>query len=306
MDQVAVEKLAGEKQLAERSRPQVAELRQRAAVYWLRRIVLYGVLILLGLGFALPLLWMLSTSLKTDPQVYHVPPIWIPNPVRWKNYPEVLIQRPFDRYLLNTMRYAVPTVVGVLISSALVAYGFSRIRWRGRDAFFFVCLSTMMVPFQVVMIPLYLIFKNFGWLNSYKPLVIPAFFGNAYYIFLLRQFFLTIPQELSDAARVDGCSQFGIFLRIILPLSKPALAVVGLFQFMGAWNNYLGPLIYLNREELFPLALGLQQLRASFVEKLVWPYMMAASASVILPVVVIFFLTQRTFVEGITVTGIKG
>lgn len=306
MDQVAVEKLAGEKQLAERSRPQVAEVRERAAVHWLRRIVLYGMLIPLGLGFALPLLWMLSTSLKTDPQVYHVPPIWIPNPVRWKNYPEVLIQRPFDRYLLNTMRYAVPTVVGVLISSALVAYGFSRIRWRGRDAFFFVCLSTMMVPFQVVMIPLYLIFKNFGWLNSYKPLVIPAFFGNAYYIFLLRQFFLTIPQELSDAARVDGCSQFGIFLRIILPLSKPALAVVGLFQFMGAWNNYLGPLIYLNREELFPLALGLQQLRASFVEKLVWPYMMAASASVILPVVVIFFLTQRTFVEGITVTGIKG
>ena len=301
MDQVAVEK-----QLAERSRPQVAEVRERAAVYWLRRIVLYGMLIPLGLGFALPLLWMISTSLKTDPQVYHVPPIWIPNPVRWKNYPEVLIQRPFDLYLLNTMRYAVPTVVGVLISSALVAYGFSRVRWRGRDAVFFVCLSTMMVPFQVVMIPLYLIFKNFGWLNSYKPLVIPAFFGNAYYIFLLRQFFLTIPQELSDAARVDGCSQFGIFLRIILPLSKPALAVVGLFQFMGAWNNYLGPLIYLNREELFPLALGLQQLRASFQEKLVWPYMMAASASVILPVILIFFLTQRTFVEGITVTGIKG
>jgi len=254
----------------------------------------------------LPLLWMISTSLKTDPQVYHVPPIWIPNPVRFKNYPEVLIQRPFGRYFLNTMQYAVPTVVGVLVSSALVAYGFSRVRWWGRDALFFICLSTMMVPFQVVMIPLYITFKDFGWLNSYKPLVIPAFFGNAYYIFLLRQFFLTIPQELSDAARVDGCSHPGIFWRIILPLSKPALAVVGLFQFMGAWNNYLGPLIYLNREELFPLALGLQQLRASFQEKLVWPYMMAASASVIFPVILIFFLTQRTFVEGITVTGIKG
>ena len=302
MDQMAVEKQL----VPERSRAQVAELWQQAAVYWLRRIVLYGALILLGLGFALPLLWMISTSLKTDPQVYHVPPIWIPNPVRFKNYPEVLIQRPFGRYFLNTMQYAVPTVVGVLVSSALVAYGFSRVRWWGRDALFFICLSTMMVPFQVVMIPLYITFKDFGWLNSYKPLVIPAFFGNAYYIFLLRQFFLTIPQELSDAARVDGCSHPGIFWRIILPLSKPALAVVGLFQFMGAWNNYLGPLIYLNREELFPLALGLQQLRASFQEKLVWPYMMAASASVIFPVILIFFLTQRTFVEGITVTGIKG
>ena len=302
MDQVALEK----RLVPERSRAQVAKLWQQASVYLMRRVVLYGVLIVLGLGFALPLLWMISTSLKTDPQVYPVPPIWIPNPVRFRNYLEVLIQRPFGRYFLNTMRYAVPSVAGVLISSSLVAYSFSRIRWWGRDALFFICLSTMMVPFQVVMIPLYITFKNFGWLNSYKPLVIPSFFGNAYYIFLLRQFFLTIPQDLSDAARVDGCSQLGIFWHIILPLSKPALAVVGLFQFMGAWNDYLGPLIYLNREELFPLALGLQHLRASFHEQLLWPYMMAASASMIFPVILIFFLTQRTFVEGITVTGMKG
>jgi len=302
MDQVAVEKRLVEA----RRKAETLEQWQQAVTYCLGRVVLHAVVILLSLVFALPLLWMISTSLKTDPQVYHVPPIWIPNPVRFRNYVEVLVERPFGRYFLNTMQYAMPTVVGVLLSSALVAYSFSRIRWWGRDALFFICISTMMVPFQVVMIPLYITFKNFGWLNSYKPLVIPAFFGNTYFIFLLRQFFLTIPQELSDAARVDGCSEIGIFYRIITPLSKPALAVVALFQFMWAWNDYLGPLIYLNREELFPLALGLQQLRASFQEKLVWPYMMAASASVIFPVILIFFLTQRTFVEGITVTGIKG
>lgn len=261
---------------------------------------------LLSLAFALPLIWMVSTSLKTDPQVYHVPPIWIPNPMRLRNYLEVLTERPFGLYFTNTMRYAVPAVFGVVLSSALVAYGFSRVRWWGRDVFFFLCLATIMVPFQVVMIPLYITFKNFGWLNSYKPLVIPAFFGNAYYIFLLRQFFLTIPQEISDAARVDGCSELGILFRIILPLSKSALAVVALFHFMFAWNDYLGPLIYLNRETLFPLALGLQQLRASFQEELVWPYMMAASTAVIFPVIFIFFITQRSLVEGITLTGIKG
>jgi ABC-type glycerol-3-phosphate transport system permease component len=217
-----------------------------------------------------------------------------------------LTERRFDLYFLNTMRYAVPSVVGVLLSSILVAYSFSRMRWWGRDVFFFICICTMMVPFQVVMVPLYITFKNFGWLNSFKPLVIPAFFGNAYYIFLLRQFFMTIPQELSDSARVDGCSELGILFRIILPLSKPVLAVVALFQFMGAWNDYLGPLIYLSRESLFPLALGLQQLRASFQEKLVWPYMMAASTAVVAPVIVIFFVTQRSLVEGITLTGMKG
>jgi multiple sugar transport system permease protein len=163
-----------------------------------------------------------------------------------------------------------------------------------------------MVPFQVTMIPLYIIFKDLGWLNSYKSLVIPTFFGSAYYIFLLRQFFMTIPQDLSDAAKVDGCSELGIFWRVILPLSKPALAVVALFQFMGAWNDYLGPLIFLSREDLYPISLGLQQFRSQFAERLVWPYLMAASVATILPVILIFFFTQRTFVEGVTLTGVKG
>ncbi len=272
-----------------------------------RRVLLYVTVTVLGLAFALPLLWMLSTSLKVDSQVYVIPPVWFPNPVRPLNYLEVLTVAPFGLYFVNTMRYALPSIVGVLLSCSLVAYGFSRVRWWGRDTLFFLCIATMMVPFQVRMIPLYVIFKNLQWLNSYKPLVVPTFFGEAYYIFLLRQFFLTIPRELCDAARVDGCSELGIFARIVLPLARPALAVVGLYQFMGSWNDYLGPLIYLNDQALYPLALGLQVLgQAAYRETQRWPYLMAASTAMITPVIVIFYVAQRTFVEGIALTGIKG
>ena len=293
----------------ERLRIQFLEQRQVRLTYWAGHAGLYLLMLSLSLLFMLPFIWMVSTSLKDDPQVYRVPPVWIPNPMRWRNYPEVLVYLPFGLFFLNTMKYCIPTTIGTVISSALPAYGFSRIRWRERDALFFVCLATMMIPFQVQMIPLFITFKTLGWINTYLPLIVPAFFGSAYFIFMLRQFFLTIPQELSDAARIDGCSELGILFRIILPLSKPALAVVALFQFMWSWNDYLGPLIYLNQVPKFPIALGLQQLRATYHsagQKLVWPYLMAASTTVILPILVLFFFTQRTFIEGITVTGMKG
>jgi multiple sugar transport system permease protein len=272
----------------------------------LSRVLLYVVVFVLAVGYAAPLLWMVSTSLKTDPQVYTVPPIWIPNPMRFVNYPEALSQRPFGTFALNSIKYALLTVVGAVLSNTLVAYGFSRIRWPGRDILFFFCISAMMIPFQVRMIPLYLIFKQLAWLNSYKPLIVPTFLGGAYYTFLLRQFFLTIPQELSDAACIDGCSDLGILVRIILPLAKPVLAVVALQQFMGAWNDYIGPLIYLNEERLFPISLGLQAFRSEFQEELMWPYLMAASTTAAAPVIILFFFVQRTFVEGISITGIKG
>ncbi len=283
---------------AERRRLQPAKLAPR--------VLLYATVIVLGFMFALPFLWMISTSLKDDPQTFRVPPIWIPNPMRFANYPEALTQQPFGTFFINTLWYAIPSTIATVISSAIVAYGFSRIRWRGRDLIFFLCLTTIMIPFQVRMIPLYLIFKNLGWLNSYKPLVVPALFGNVYFIFLLRQFFLSIPQELSEAARLDGANEWGILTRIILPLAKPALAVVGLFQFMDAWNDYIGPLIYLNRTTLFPVALGLAQFNSAFAESLRWPYTMAASTVVVLPIIILFFVAQRTFVEGVTITGIKG
>jgi ABC-type glycerol-3-phosphate transport system permease component len=270
------------------------------------RLPLYLIIVLLSLSFVMPLIWMISTSLKTDPQVYQVPPIWIPNPTRLQNYLDVLTRRPFGLWFANTLRYCLLSTLGVVVSSALVAYSFARLRWWGRNVLFFLCIATMMVPFQVQMIPLYIIFRQLGWVNSYLPLIVPTYFGNAYFIFLLRQFFLTIPQELSDAARVDGSSDLGILWRIILPLAKPALAVVALFQFMDAWNDYLGPLIYLNQETLFPLSLGLQSLRSSFAEALQWPYLMAASTLIVAPIILIFFITQRSFVEGIALTGVKG
>ncbi|HZB96906.1 MAG TPA: carbohydrate ABC transporter permease [Herpetosiphonaceae bacterium] len=270
------------------------------------RILLYTLVILLSILFALPFIWMVSTSLKDDPQTFRVPPIWLPNPMRFANYPEALTKYPFGQYFVNTLWYAIPSTVGSILSSAIVAYGFSRIRWRGRNLIFFVCLTTIMIPFQVRFIPLYIIFKNLHWLNSYKPLIVPAFFGNVYYIFLLRQFFMSIPHELSEAAKIDGASEWSVLTKIILPLAKPALAVVGLFQFIGAWNDYLGPLIYLNRSNLFPISLGLENFNSAFAESLRWPYTMAASTVTILPIVILFFVAQRTFVEGVTVTGIKG
>lgn len=275
-----------------------------SAVFW--KVALYAVLIILSFSFLLPLLWMLSTSLKDTAQTYHVPPIWIPWPLRFQNYPEAMVAQPFGLFFLNTIKYALLSGIGAVLSSSVVAYGFSRIRWRGRDVLFFVCLCTMMIPFEVRMIPLYLIFRNLHWLNSYKPLIVPTFFGSAYFIFLLRQFFMSIPLELSEAARIDGAGELSIFWRIILPLARPAIAVVGLFQCIEAWNDFLGPLIYLNQPELFPVSLGLQRFLGQFVEKLAWPYLMAASTVVILPVVIVFFFAQRTFIEGIAISGIKG
>jgi len=272
--------------------------------FW--RTLMYLLVIILGASFAMPLLWMISTSLKTDPQVYTAPPVWFPNPIRWANYPEALTKKPFALYTWNTLKIAIPSVIGTLCSASLVAYGFARIGFPGRDFFFFVCLSAMMNPFQVRMIPLYITFRNLGWLNSYKPLIVPTFFGGAYNIFMLRQFFRTIPLELSDAARIDGCNELMIFWRIILPLAKPALAVVGLFTFRGVWNNFIGPLIYLNDEKLYPISIALRGFRTEFQEEHLWQYMMAASATTIAPVILIFYLAQRTFVEGISVTGIKG
>ena len=254
----------------------------------------------------LPLLWMVSTSLKVDAQVYRAPPLWFPWPFRVMNYVEAMQAQPFARFFLNTFNFAFLSGLGSVISGAVVAYGFSRIRWTGRDFMFYVCLATLMIPYLVTMIPLYIVFARIGWLNTYLPMIVPAYFGHPYYIFLLRQFFMGIPGELSDAARIDGASEIKIFVRIVIPLVKPALAVVMLLQFLWAWGAYLEPLIYLNDTEMWPLALGIERFRAVTAERLSWPYMMAASTVTIMPVIVIYYFTQRMFVEGITMTGIKG
>jgi multiple sugar transport system permease protein len=206
--------------------------------------------------------------------------------------------------LRNTVWITALSMFGTLLSCSWVVYGFARFRFPGRDFFFLLLLATMMLPAHVTLIPLFILFREFNWLNTYLPLIVPAFFGNAFFIFLLRQFFMTIPTELDDAAKIDGCSYVGIWWRILLPLTKPALATVAIFSFIGNWNEFLLPLIYLNDESKFTLTLGLATFRGLYHTQ--WGYLMAASVTVLLPCLVVFFLAQRSFVEGITFSGLQG
>ena len=216
------------------------------------------VLVALGVVFVMPLLWMIVTALKPIEETMSSPPKWIPSKFLWENFPNAISYRseelgyiPFLVYARNTLVLAFLTVTGAVFSNALVAYAFARLKWPGRDLLFAATLATMMVPFPVLMVPTFALFKHLGWVGTFRPLWVPAFFAGAFSIFLLRQFFLTIPLELSEAAKIDGCSEFGIFRRIILPLAKPALTVVALFTFMGTWNDFIGPLIYLNDQNTF-------------------------------------------------------
>lgn len=257
-----------------------------------------------GLFFCLPFFWLVSTSFKELSQIFQLPPIWIPNPIRWQNYPEALGYFPFLNQLRNTLVVALAAVALTLFSSTLVAYSFSRLRWPGRNLCFFLMLSTMMLPYQVTMVPLFIIFRNLKMVNTLWPLIILHAFGVPFFIFLLRQFFLGLPRELDDAATIDGCTAAGILWRIILPLAKPALATVALFQFLNSWNDFLGPLIYLNDPEKYTLSLGIQVFAST--SGVHWGWMMAVTTVLTVPVVFLFFFTQRTFIQGIALTGIKG
>lgn len=269
----------------------------------MKDLLIYLLLIVGGILFITPFLWMLSTSLKGEAGLFDIPPQWIPNPIKWDNYPEALQSIPFLKYTMNTVFITVIAMAGAIASSSLVAYSFARLKWPGRDIWFIILLATMMLPGQVTMIPVFVMYKNLGWTNTYAPLTVPYFFGSAFYIFLLRQFFRTIPMELSDSAKIDGCSEFRIYWKIILPLSKPALATVAIFTFMGVWNDFVGPLIYLNDTDKFTLALGLRSFQMQYGTR--WNLMMAAAIVAALPTLIIFFLCQKYFIEGITLTGIK-
>ncbi|MEM7532818.1 MAG: carbohydrate ABC transporter permease [Chloroflexota bacterium] len=265
----------------------------------------YGILILFSLFFLLPWVWMVSTSLKNPEELVVYPPIWIPDPIRWDNYFLAFNEGALGQFLINTVLVTVPSVIGAVISNALSAYGFARIRWPGRDLVFAMVLATLILPDFVTFIPLYLVFRNLNWINSYLPLIVPTFLGSPFFIFLLRQFFMSLPEELSDAARVDGASELRIFTQIILPLAVPALAVVALFQFIGSWNDYFGPLIYLNDTALYTISLGIANMQNSY-GFMNFAWVMAATCLSVMPIIVLFFFAQRTFIEGIALTGLKG
>ena len=267
---------------------------------WLILALLWGVALL----FLIPFLWMLSSSLKPNYQIFEVPPRWIPNPPRWENYGEALTILPFPLYLRNTALITLLTIAGHLLSCTVIAYAFARLRAPGRDFLFVVMLATMMLPYPVTMVPLYVLFNRLGWINTFLPLVVPAYLGIPFYIFLMRQFFLTIPRDFEDAARIDGANTLQIIARIMLPMALPALATVTIFTFQATWNDFLAPLIYLQRPELYTVTLGLQFFRSTYTTN--WAYLMAASLVTTLPVIVVFFAAQRYFIEGITLTGVKG
>lgn len=287
-----------------------AAVARRPAVLALRRRRVYPVvghyaaLAVLGAVFLFPFFWLVSTSLKTNQEIFQWPPSLLPQAAQWSNYARAVRAFPFLRYLANTLCITGLSVVGSVVSSSLVAYGFAKVRWPGRDALFIVLLATMMLPFQVTMVPLFVLFKSLGWIDTFAPLVVPSFFAGAFYVFLLRQFYLTIPEELSEAAVMDGASHAQIFLRIILPLTKPAMAAVALFQFVASWTDFLGPLIYLQDESKFTLQLGLQMFFGQHYSE--WSLIMATAVLIALPLIVVFFLTQRTFIEGIALTGLRG
>ena len=280
-----------------------------------RRTLSWLLLVAFAFAFALPLIWMFLTSVKPGEQtvlagdgVLSV----LPSPISQtpayaaENFGKVLRDPvvDFPLYLRNTLVVTILTVLGTVVSSAIVAYGFARVQWRGRNVAFGVMLATMMIPFPVIMGPLYVLFKELGWIGTFKPLWVPAWFGHAFSVFLLRQFFLGIPRELNDAAKIDGCNHWQTFTRVILPISKPALTVVALLQFVFAWNDFLGPLIFLTDRNQYTLALGLQ-LYQSQTGNTPWNLLMAATTIVILPVVIMFLIAQRALIEGIATQGMR-
>jgi ABC-type glycerol-3-phosphate transport system permease component len=269
-----------------------------------RTLVIYGIAIPGAVMFLLPFLWMFSASLKASNEIFLFPPKWIPSPLHWENYTEALALAPFGLYLRNTLFITLGNMTGNLVSCTLAAYGFARLRGRGKNFLFLLMLGTIMLPNWVTLIPQYVMFSSIGWSNSFAPLMVPAWFGWPFFIFLLRQFFMTIPRELEEAARLDGASHFGIFWRIILPLSKPALATVAVLAFIGNWNNFLTPLIYLRDTNLHTLAIAINRFRGQYA--IYYNYMMAVSVLVVIPVIIIFFIFQRYLIQGIVTTGSKG
>lgn len=280
---------------------------QHSIQHRLARWIIYSLLFLGALAALFPLFWMVATSLKSLPETRTFPPVWFPVPPIWSNYREMLEFQPFARYFMNTVLIATLVVIGSLLSCSFIAYGFARLRFPGRNFLFMVLVSTMMIPFIVRLVPLFLVFQQLGWINTYRPLVVPAFFGTPFFIFLMRQYFLTIPNDLAEAARLDGANEFRIWWNIYIPLSGPGLAAVAIFAFQDAWNDFLAPLIFINDTEKFTVTLGLvNMLSPSGASTEYWNLLMAAATMTVLPMIAIFILAQRFFVSGVSFTGIRG
>ena len=279
--------------------------RKKNAVYYVKKFCFYGVLILLAFVCVIPLYWMVRSSFMKNTDIYSMRPfVFWPKEMLWSNYTDAMKAANFGRYAVNTLIVVGGCMVGTLVTASMAAYAFSRVKWKGRSACFALILTTMMLPGSVTLIPQFMIWRNLNLVDTYWPLILPSFFGGgAFNICLLRQFFLGIPRELDEAARIDGAGPFQIFLRVILPLSKSALVVVALFTFLNNWNDFFGPIIYLNSKEHFTLAIGLLQFKGDYSTK--WNLLMAASTIVVAPCVAIYLFGQKHLIEGISLTGLK-
>lgn len=267
-------------------------------------IINHILLILAGVFFLLPFYILVTTSLKTQAECFVYPIKLFPEQLKWSNYREIFQTIPFFQYFRNTSYITLMNVIGVVLTCPLVAYSLARLQWKGRDPLFFLTLAVMMIPYQVIMVPIFMIFTRMRLIGTFWPLIIPQYLGIPFFIFLLRQFFKGLPKDLEDAARIDGCSEFGIYLRIFLPICKPAILTIMIFQTLNSWNDFTGPLIYLQRSSMYTLQLGLQQFRTAHTTN--WPPLMAASVLITIPIVILYFVTQKQFMEGITFTGLKG
>jgi multiple sugar transport system permease protein len=280
--------------------------RRKTSLNGMKKAIIYLLLIGMSMVFIAPFVWTISASLKTNARAFQYPPQWIPDkPWLWQNYPEGLAAMKFPQRLFYSVFYTLTATFGTVLSSSLVAFGFARCHFKGRDILFRVLLSTMMLPALVTLIPSFLIFQKLGLIDSYAPLILPTFFGSAFNIFLLRQFYLTLPTELDDAAIIDGCNPLGIWWYITIPLSKSALATITILSLMTTWGDFLGPVVYLSNDSIYPLSIGITALIAPlYVPN--WPYIMACSVVIALPPLLLFFIGQRYILQSVTMTGLKG
>ena len=278
--------------------------RKQGKIPSLEVIFLYAFLIVLAVLFILPIFYLFMGSFKAESELFRVPFKWLPDKFQFGNFINMFSSMPFFKFLKNTMIIVVCNIVGSLLSCSLVAYGFARLRWPGRDKVFILVLITMILPYQVTLVPLFLMFTKMKWIGTFLPLTVTCFFGNPFFIFLLRQFFTGIPQDISEAARIDGAGEFTIFSKLVIPMAKPALTTVAIFAFIRSWNDFLGPLVFLGKDELYTLSLAASMLKSNLDPN--WSLLLALGAVMILPVLILFFVMQKYFIQGIAMSGIKG
>ena len=282
----------------------INSLSQKSLSWHITTVVLWALLIFLIVVYGIPFFWLISRSLMRSEELYQVPTVWWPEIPQWQNYVNAVTSFPFFRYLRNTLIIVGCNILGAVLSNPLIAYGFAKIKWKGRNAVFMVVLMTMMLPFQVTMIPLFMLFKSFKWIGTFLPMITTPFFGNAFYIFLMRQFLVSIPDELIEAAKLDGASEFGVYTKIILPLMKASVTTVGIFAFLNTWNDFIGPLIFLSKDSLYTLSIGIQQIMSANDPR--WTLIMAVGVMMTMPVLLIFFFMQKYFIAGISMGAVKG